>query len=742
MFVTRDGRVFYSLPSYKDFNPKSANWVILKEEIVGGKVMGINGEGKTITKVSYFRGNEPSKWRSKIRTYDTVSLGEVYKGIELRLRAYGNSVEKLFYVKPGADVEEIRVRINSVGASLSEGKALCVNEYGELEVKTKLGAVKFTKPVAYQLIGEKKNPVKVKYFVKGNEYGFKVGVYDRANVLVIDPLLASTFLGGGHLDRARSIAIDPDGNVYVAGITQSLDFPTTDGAFDISFNGGNRALGFGDIFISKLSGDLTTLLSSTFLGGSSDEEAISIAISGGDVYLTGFTQSPDFPTTAGAFQTSFNGGVLGDAFVSRLSGDLGTLLASTYLGGKGNDQANSIAIDSSGDVYVAGGTGSSDFPVTIGALKTSCGTDRACNGKGDAFISKLSGDLTTLLSSTYLGGGDVDDAFSIALSGGSVYVTGQTSSSDFPTTDSAFQNSLSGGNDVFVSRLSADLKALLASTFLGGTDEDGASSMVIDSIGDVYVAGFTASSDFPTTPEAFQRSLQGTEDAFISKLSGDLTTLLASTYLGSGGNKVAKTDEHKIAQTKTNSSILGGSSENAASSIALGSNGDVFVAGFTESPSFPTTIGAFDSSCGTDGDCNFSGTPVFDAFISKLSGDLTTLFASTYLGGSNSDQVLSIAIGLGGDVYVAGQTLSLDFPITTGAFQTSLRGPSDAFVSELDPNLSSGGSVIPRTDSGGGGCVVGGSVRIRTGAANLLILIIPVFAISLRMLIRRKGGQG
>jgi hypothetical protein len=237
--------------------------------------------------------------------------------------------------------------------------------------------------------------------------------------------------------------------------------------------------------------------------------------------------------------------------------------------------------------------------------------------------------------------------------------------------------------------------------------------------------------------------LQGTEDAFVSRLSGDLTTLLASTYLGSGGNKVTKTDQHKIFQTNTNSSILGGSSENAASSIALDLVGDVFVAGFTESPSFPTTTGAFDNSCGTDGDCNFSGTPVFDAFISRLSGDLTALLASTYLGGSNSDQVLSIAIGSSRDVYVAGQTLSSDFPITTGAFQTSLRGPSDAFVSELDPNLSPGGSVIPRPNSGGGGCAVGGSVRIRTSANNLLILIIiPVFAISLRMLIRGKGGQG
>lgn len=199
VFVTKDGQVFYSLPSYKGFNSQSTDGVILKEEIVGGRVMGINGEEKAITKVSYFKGNKPSKWREKIDTYNVVSLGEIYSGVELKLRAYGNSVEKLFYVKPGADVGEIRLKVNSLGVPLADGEALSVNKYGELGVKTELGIVKFTKPVAYQLIGEKKNPVEVAYVVKGNEYGFKVGGYDRANVLVIDPLLASTFLGGGIL---------------------------------------------------------------------------------------------------------------------------------------------------------------------------------------------------------------------------------------------------------------------------------------------------------------------------------------------------------------------------------------------------------------------------------------------------------------------------------------------------------------------------------------------------------------
>ncbi|MDY7034377.1 MAG: SBBP repeat-containing protein [Thermodesulfobacteriota bacterium] len=197
---------------------------MVKESLIGGSVSQVKGESNALTKVNCFTGQDPSKWRRRISTYNMVSLGEVYKGIELKLKAHGGNVEKLFYVKPGADPGRIRVRLDGVNA-------LTVNESGELEIETDLGVMKFTKPVAYQEEKSKKTYVQVAYAVKGCEYGFDVDDFNRGKGLVIDPLLASTFFGGSYSDAAFSLSMDRDGNVYVAGHTVSSDFPTTPGAY-------------------------------------------------------------------------------------------------------------------------------------------------------------------------------------------------------------------------------------------------------------------------------------------------------------------------------------------------------------------------------------------------------------------------------------------------------------------------------------------------------------------------------
>lgn len=226
--------------------------------------------------------------------------------------------------------------------------------------------------------------------------------------------------------------------MYIAGSTDSSDFPTTTGAYDTSYDGL-----YGTTFVSKLNGALTTLLASTYLGGSDgDGSEYSIAIDkGGNIYVTGYTRSSDFPTTAGAYDTSFNGGY--DAFVSKLSEDLTSLIASTFLGGSSyNDSGYSIAIDNGGNIYVIGATSSSDFPTTTGAYDTSF------KGASDIFVSKLSEDLTNLIASTYLGGYNEDSANSIAIdSDGNIYVTGGTLSSDLPTTTGAYDNSYNGSGN-------------------------------------------------------------------------------------------------------------------------------------------------------------------------------------------------------------------------------------------------------------------------------------------------------
>src|SRR3990167_6897815 len=550
----------YSIQHPEFSNPNSEILgVALKEQFVGAKTITIQGEEKSVTKVNYFKGNDPSKWKTNISTYDSVNLGEIYDGIELKLRAYGNNVEKLFCVKPGADAEQIKIRLNGLkdcGVQKAEithplvpsleginpksefqNPKLSVNEQGELEVETEFGTAKFTKPIAYQVIDGKRVEVECKYTIadcemqnaecKTNlkskirnlsstsigdpksevpkskienpkfEYGFKVASYDKSKDLIIDPLLASTYLGGSSDDVGNSLTLDTSGNVYVTGYTLSTDFPTTSGAYDTSFNGDV------DVFVSKLDGALTSLLASTFLGGSSNDDGYSLTLdTSGDVYVTGYTWSTDFPTTSGAYDTSFNGGVT-DVFISKLDSGLSSLLASTYLGGSSNDEVYSLTLDTSGDVYVTGYTWSTDFPTTSGVYDTSFN-----GGVTDVFISKLDSGLSSLLASTYLGGSSNDEVYSLTLdTSGDVYVTGYTWSTDFPTTSGVYDTSFNGGHsDVFVSKLDGGLTSLLASTYLGGSSDssyDYGYSLTLDTSGDVYVTGYTSSTDFPTTSGAY-----------------------------------------------------------------------------------------------------------------------------------------------------------------------------------------------------------------------------------------------
>ena len=672
-------------------NPQSPiRGVALKEHLIGGKINEIKGGTSSVTIVSYFKGNDPSKWKSNLSTYEVVDMGEVFKGIGLRLKAYGNNVEKLFTVTPNANPEAIKLGIS--GAT-----SLNVNKEGQLLAETELGQVKFTKPVAYQEIDGKRVEVAVEYSIQVSEeqevrgelepqnadwetlnskstYSFTVASYDRTKDLIIDPLQASTFLGGSNDDYGISLAIDASNYVYVTGGTISTDFPTKSGAYDTSFNGAT-AYG-GDVFVSKLNSGLTNLLASTFLGGTGWDEGTSLALDpSGNVYVTGFTGSSDFPTTSGAYDVSYNGSTLdafyGDAFVSKLDSGLTSLLASTFLGGSGSESADSIALYTTNDptippiveVYLLGATVSIDFPTTSGAYNTSF---NGSNGSADVFVSKLNSGLTRLRASTFLGGSAEDVGFSLALdSSGNVYVTGFTGfaeSSDFPITNGAYDTSYNGGflGDGFVSKLDHGLTSLLASTFLGGTDWDESLSLALDSSGNVYVTGFTESTDFPTTSGAYDTSFNGRDDVFVSKLDTGLTSLLASTFLGG-------TDRE--------------SGNSLTLYATLGGNLNVYVTGFTSSADFPTTSGAYDTSF--NGGSSYAG----DVFVSKLDSGLANLQQSTYLGGNANDHGLSIALNSSGRVFVTGYTVSLDFPTVGGAYDTSING-YDAFVSKLDNNLS------------------------------------------------------
>jgi hypothetical protein len=666
LFVTESGEMVYSLP-YREKSERrdrdASRWVderakvnkargvSLRETLVGASVETIRGQGLSPSKVSYFRGNDRSRWQSGLVTYNTVSLGEVYPGIELALKAYGNNVEKLFTVKPHTDPGVIRMRIEGA-------KSICITTNDEMEAMTDLGPVHFTKPVAFQEIGGKRVDVPVQYaLAQGtSDYAFAVSEYDR----VIDPLLASTFLGGSSRDLAQGIASDASGNVYVVGFTDVAGFPTTTGAYDESWNGNS------DAFISKLSSDLTQLLASTLIGGSDDDEAQAITLdASGNVYLAGVTYSADFPVTAGAYQTTKkdSSSVLSEAFIAKLNGDLTQLLASTFLGGSSTkgvvktyygDLAYAITLDTSGNIYVAGITDSTDFPTTTGSYRESK------NGGGtdydDVFISKLNGNLTQLLASTYLGGSGHDRARTIALdNSGNIYVAGFTYSANFPTTggvyDTAGHVSVTH-SDAFIAKLNGNLTQLLASTYLGGSMSEVISSMALDASGNIYLAGFTYSTDFPTTTGAYDTSSNGNQDGFVSKMSGDMKQLTASTFLGGSGN-------------------------DSVNSLALDAPGNVYLAGYTGSINYPTTSRAYDTALYNS----------IDAFISKFNGDLTRLLSSTFLGGSAEDQASAIVVDAARNVYVTGWTQSTTFPTTVGAYDRSYQGGYDVFVSKFDSTL-------------------------------------------------------
>ena len=320
--------------------------------------------------------------------------------------------------------------------------------------------------------------------------------------------------GGASEDYGYSIAVDSSGAAYVTGLTRSSDFPATPGAYDTTYNEscGSPILPCADAFVAKLNPSGTALVYATFLGGAKIDYGYSIAVdSSGAAYVTGSTYSSDFPPTPGAYDTTHNG--LHDAFVVKLNPSGSTLAYATFLGGDGWEEGSGIAVDASGAAYVTGGTGSPDFPTTSGAY------DRTFEN-GDAFVVKLNPSGTALVYATFLGGSEVDWGHSIAVdSSGAAYVTGTTNSSDFPTTPGAYDTTHSGVCDAFVVKLKPSGDGLTYATFLGGDNKEWGLDIAIDSSGAAYVTGWTNSSDFPTTPGAYDTTYNGDHDVFVAKLA-------------------------------------------------------------------------------------------------------------------------------------------------------------------------------------------------------------------------------
>ncbi len=628
----------------------SAQPATARKDLTAGIYMhlvGVNSRAQIVAgselpgKTNYFIGNDRSKWQRGVKQYAAVSYRDVYPGVTLAYHGEQQQLEFDFVVAPGAAASAIALRFSGAGRISTDAS-------GKLTLATAAGNVTLHPPVAYQEQDGVRQFVDAHFVLTAdNQVGFALGGYDHSRELVIDPSVSyATYLGGTAEDDGYSIAIDGSGNAYVAGQTKSTDFPTVAGGHATT-NAGSF-----DVFVTKISADGSTLLYSTYVGGTSDDRGNAIALNAsGNAFVAGVTSSTDFPTTSGARQTTYGGA--GDAFVFELSSSGAALTYSTYLGGSGAEVANGIAVDGSGNSYIVGETNSTDFP-THNAMKS------ILTGVSNGFVTKLNSTGNALVYSTYLGGSN-DFATAVAVdSSDDAYVTGATQNASFPTTAGAFQttcgtsaNCNGGLPDAFVSVFKPDGSGFVYSTFLGGGNTDQGLAIAVDAAGNAYVAGLTESNtDFPTKAPLQNVFGGGIQDAFVSKLNSTGTALVYSTYLG-------------------------GNQDDSATSIAVDDSGNAYVTGRTASSTFPTISPTQNTLNGLD-----------DAFVSEISSTGSQLVFSTYLGGSLGEDTSTLADGaLGGiavdrtgaNIYVTGNTTSTDFPVVA-AEQGANGGFIDAFV--------------------------------------------------------------
>ncbi|HET6980466.1 MAG TPA: SBBP repeat-containing protein [Pyrinomonadaceae bacterium] len=634
LFLTATEAVFsLTVPGTQDKREDFQPDVLRMKLVSANSSARVTGVEELPGRSNYLLGNDPKQWHTDVAHYARVRAENVYQGIDIVYYGNEQELEYDFVVAPGANPSAITLSFDGT-------QSIETDAQGDLVLRTPRGEVRQRKPFIYQENDGRKRQVDGQYVKMGKEQvGFEIGEYDHSLPLVIDPLLLySTYLGGSVNDYILGIATDAGGNSYVVGGTGSPNFPTTAGAFQLAIAGG------GDVVVTKMDPSGSILLYSTYIGGSGSDSGVGIAVDGaGNAYVVGYTLSLNFPTTPGAFDVF--GDINQDSFVTKLNPSGTSLGYSTYLGGGGRDEPFAIAVDSMGQAYVTGSTQSLNFPVTFGVF------DTTFNGMDDVFVTKVNATGTAIGYSTFIGGTNREIGVGIAVDiSGNAYVTGMTESPNFPSTIGAFDNFLGGSTDSFVLKLNSIATGFYYSTFLGGTLTDIGFAIAVDGAGFAYVTGYTVSTNFPTTPPAFDRVLGGWMDAFVTKVGQSGTGIIYSTYLG-------------------------GSAAELGFGIAVDGVGQAYVTGYTSSSNFPTTLNALDAT--------YNGG--YDVIVTKVNQSGSALSYSSYHGGSGTeDYGRGIAIDGAGNVFVGGYTNSTNFPITPGAFSTTYNGASyDGFVSKF-----------------------------------------------------------
>jgi hypothetical protein len=614
----------------------------------GNRNARISGESPLPGKTNYFIGNDPAKWRTGVANYANVRYAGVYPGIDLVYHGNQRQVEYDFVVAPKANPKQIRLAFQGVDS-------MRIGEEGQLILETAHGDLVQPSPFVYQERDGQRRQVQGRYALLGkNEVGFAVGRYDRTRPLVIDPvLLYSTFFGGTGLDQGLGITVDGSGNAYIAGYTDSASFPGSAGS-SLQSTGG----GYTDAFVTKINAAGTAVVYSTFLGGDGDNEyAMDIAVDGsGNAYITGQTNSSNFPgVSGGSIQPSFAGGV-NDAFVTKINAAGSAIVYSTYLGDSDEEIGIALAVDGSGNAYVTGTTASTSFP---GVNGSSIQPSHA-GGYYDLFATKINAAGSAITWSTFLGGSGEDVVSDILVDGsGNALVTGYTDSTAFAGVNgSSLQPSFGGGvYDAFITKINAAGSAITWSTYLGGSDYDYGAGIALDSSGNVVVSGGTASTSFPgVSGGSLQSSNAGAHDAFITKINGSATSIVWSTFLGGNDYDFLP---------------------NGA--LGLDSSNNVYIGGATYSTTFNGVTGTSMQPS------NAGGTT--DSYVAKVNAAGTSIGYATFLGGTNDDNILALTTDASGNVYATGITDSTSFPgVTGGSIQSSNGGGTyDAFIVKIGP---------------------------------------------------------
>lgn len=596
---------------------------------------------------NYFIGDDQTKWKTNVPLFSNIVLKNIYQGIDVSYFYQEDNVRHDFIIAPNANPYQIKYKF--------EGQQkLSITGNGDLIVHTSLGEIVHTKLFAFQEIGNAKQPVDCKFVIEqDNIVRFELGNYDKNKTLIIDPVVRtfSSYLGSTSTDYAQSTTIDLSGFVYITGYTLSSAFPVTAGAYQTIISTTP------DAFVTKMNATGSALVFSTFLGGNGDDRAVAIKVDANStIYLAGYTTSTNYPVTTGAFRTTNSGG--NDVFATRLSAAGNSLLQSTYIGGSSTELAYGMTIDNSGSMYITGYTASTNYPVSVGAFRTTN------SGGNDVFLTKLNPGGQTLAYSTYIGGSSTDIAYGVEIDQfGAAYVTGYTASTNYPVTAGAY-HTVYTATDPFLTKFNSTGTALIYSTLMPGNSTDIAWGIAVDNQQQATIVGYTFSTlNFPLVNAFRTTYLSG--EAFMTKFNSSGNGLIFSTYFG-------------------------GNSSDYFYDVVVDIEGLLYAAGYVSSTDITVTFDAAQpfSGGGTEG-------------ILVQVSPTGALRYSTYIGGSSTDQAYwyqCMDINQVNEVAVAGYTFSTNFPVSATAYQRVASSTPDGFIQQYafdPPNKIFWGSVTP-----------------------------------------------